>query len=42
MASQRRGSAPRGDGSLAAICTVIERSNLDRKSKLDSTGRICY
>ncbi|KAF1777153.1 Rapamycin-insensitive companion of mTOR, domain 4 [Phytophthora cactorum] len=42
MASQRRGSAPRGDGSLAAICTLIERSNLDRKSKLDSTGRICY
>ncbi|POM80870.1 Cytosolic regulator Pianissimo [Phytophthora palmivora] len=42
MATQRRGSAPRGDGSLAAICTLIERSNLDRKSKLDSTGRICY
>ncbi|KAL4095592.1 hypothetical protein PRIC1_008966 [Phytophthora ramorum] len=42
MASQRRGSAPRGDGSLAAICTLIERSTLDRKSKLDSTGRVCY
>ncbi|KAG6610312.1 Protein required for meiosis [Phytophthora cinnamomi] len=42
MATQRRGSAPRGDGSLAAICTLIERSTLDRKSKLDSTGRVCY
>ncbi|TDH70536.1 uncharacterized protein CCR75_005144 [Bremia lactucae] len=42
MSSQRKGSAPRGFGSLTAICTLIERSNLDRKSKLDSTGRICY
>ncbi|KAL8025270.1 putative armadillo-like helical, rapamycin-insensitive companion of mTOR domain, Pianissimo family [Plasmopara halstedii] len=42
MISQRRNSASSGDDSLAAICTLIERSNLDRKSKLDSTGRICY
>ncbi|KAI9907033.1 hypothetical protein PsorP6_003890 [Peronosclerospora sorghi] len=42
MTTQRKGSTSRGDGSLAAICTLIERSNLDRKSKLDSTGRICY
>ncbi|RLN57964.1 hypothetical protein BBJ28_00005507 [Nothophytophthora sp. Chile5] len=38
----RRGSGPRGDGSLAAICMLIERGNLDRKSKLESTGRICH
>ncbi|CAH0477092.1 unnamed protein product [Peronospora belbahrii] len=42
MLTHRRGSALRGENSLAAICTLIEYSNLDRKSKLDSTGRICY
>lgn len=28
--------------SLGAICTLIERGNLDRKSKLESVGRICH
>lgn len=28
--------------SLGAICTLIERGNLDRKSKLESAGRICH
>uniref|UniRef100_A0AAV1V3E5 Uncharacterized protein n=1 Tax=Peronospora matthiolae TaxID=2874970 RepID=A0AAV1V3E5_9STRA len=42
MATLSRGASPRGDSSLAVICTLIERSNLDRKSKLDSTGRVCY
>jgi hypothetical protein len=38
----RRGSGPRGDSSLAAICALIERGSLDRKSKLESSGRICH
>lgn len=38
----RRGSGPRGDSSLTAICTLIERGSLDRKSKLESSGRICH
>lgn len=28
--------------SLGAICSLIERGNLDRKSKLESVGRICH
>lgn len=28
--------------SLGAICALIERGNLDRKSKLESVGRICH
>ncbi|DBA03145.1 TPA: hypothetical protein N0F65_003865 [Lagenidium giganteum] len=38
----RRTSVPRGDGGLSTICTLIERGGLDRKSKLESTGRICH
>lgn len=30
------------EGNLAMICSLIERGGLDRKSKLESTGRLCH
>lgn len=40
--SRRTMATYKGDSNLATICTLIERGNLDRKSKLESTGRICH
>lgn len=40
--SGRRTSVGRPEGGLGLICTLIERGGLDRKSKLESTGRLCH
>ncbi|TMW68659.1 hypothetical protein Poli38472_006127 [Pythium oligandrum] len=42
MANRRTTAVIRNDGGLGMICTLIERGGLDRKSKLESTGRLCH